>query len=231
MDPEQIFDEAQYQPRRLSRRKLLTAGAAAGGTLLATPALATVSALMCPPRVGSFAGSNSYGSAGGLMSDDTDYSGAIPPDGGTRHLVLTVNGLGERFDMVYAEGGQYIPAALEEFSRIARDKSNGQIKSFDPACIDLIYDIWKMLGSDTPFNLNSGYRSPEHNAALRAKRGSGVAKQSLHLQAKAADLVHPARSVAQVHKAASTLKRGGVGKYTSSGFVHVDTGRVRYWGS
>ncbi len=226
MDPEQIFDEAQYKPRRMTRRGLLTAGAAAGGAMLATPSLATVSALMCPPRVGSFAGSTGYTSPGGLVNDDTDYSGAIPPDGGTRHLVMTINGLGERYDMVYAQGGQYVPEALQEFSRIARDKSNGQIRSFDPSCIDLIYDLWIMLGSSAPFNLNSGYRSPEYNATLK-----GAAKQSLHLQAKAADLVHPERSVAQVHRAATQLKKGGVGKYSSSGFVHVDTGRVRYWGS
>jgi uncharacterized protein YcbK (DUF882 family) len=27
------------------------------------------------------------------------------------------------------------------------------------------------------------------------------------------------------------LKAGGVGLYTRSGFVHLDTGRVRTWGS
>ena len=32
-----------------------------------------------------------------------------------------------------------------------------------------------------------------------------------------------------VRSAAASLKLGGVGFYPSSNFVHVDTGRVRYW--
>ena len=32
-----------------------------------------------------------------------------------------------------------------------------------------------------------------------------------------------------LHKAAVSLKGGGVGLYRSSNFIHVDTGRVRYW--
>jgi uncharacterized protein YcbK (DUF882 family) len=32
-----------------------------------------------------------------------------------------------------------------------------------------------------------------------------------------------------LHKAALSLKKGGVGYYPSSNFVHVDVGRVRTW--
>jgi uncharacterized protein YcbK (DUF882 family) len=32
-----------------------------------------------------------------------------------------------------------------------------------------------------------------------------------------------------LHRAALDLRRGGVGYYPASDFVHVDTGRVRHW--
>jgi len=38
-------------------------------------------------------------------------------------------------------------------------------------------------------------------------------------------------SVKQLHAAGRSLQRGGVGLYTASQFVHLDTGRVRHWGS
>ncbi len=35
--------------------------------------------------------------------------------------------------------------------------------------------------------------------------------------------------LAEVRKAALSLKAGGVGYYPGSNFVHIDTGRVRFW--
>jgi uncharacterized protein YcbK (DUF882 family) len=61
------------------------------------------------------------------------------------------------------------------------------------------------------------------------KSSSGVAKRSLHMSGKAIDIRVPGRDVHQLQKAALSLKSGGVGLYTKSRFVHVDTGRVRSW--
>jgi uncharacterized protein YcbK (DUF882 family) len=36
-------------------------------------------------------------------------------------------------------------------------------------------------------------------------------------------------ALADLHTTAIGMKAGGVGYYTRSNFVHVDTGRVRYW--
>jgi len=46
---------------------------------------------------------------------------------------------------------------------------------------------------------------------------------------KAIDIRVPAVPLKELHKAAVGLKRGGVGIYPNSNFVHVDVGRVRYW--
>ena len=63
---------------------------------------------------------------------------------------------------------------------------------------------------------------------LRAA-GHGVAMSSLHVQGRAIDVRLSDVSSSVLRDAAKELSRGGVGYYEESDFVHVDTGRVRYW--
>ena len=56
-----------------------------------------------------------------------------------------------------------------------------------------------------------------------------MAKRSLHMDGKAFDIRLPGTDLRTLQKAAMSLKGGGVGFYASSQFVHMDTGRVRYW--
>jgi uncharacterized protein YcbK (DUF882 family) len=51
----------------------------------------------------------------------------------------------------------------------------------------------------------------------------------MHMDGKAIDIRMPGKNLAQLHKAAMSMKAGGVGYYPDSQFVHMDTGRVRYW--
>ncbi len=53
-----------------------------------------------------------------------------------------------------------------------------------------------LLDVSEPYMLLSGYRSAQTNAMLRS-RGSGVARNSLHMQGEAADLRLSSRSVNQ----------------------------------
>ena len=66
---------------------------------------------------------------------------------------------------------------------------------------------------------------------LRARGGadSGVASGSLHMVGKAIDIRVPGVALEQLRSSARALNLGGVGFYPSSNFVHVDTGRVRFW--
>lgn len=84
------------------------------------------------------------------------------------------------------------------------------------------------LGSKEAFHIISGYHSPKTNAMLQ-KNTTGVVKKSLHMQGKAIDINQPGRDLAMLRKAAVSEKIGGVGYYPQTHFVHVDTGRVRYW--
>lgn len=72
-----------------------------------------------------------------------------------------------------------------------------------------------------PIVIVSGYRSPEYNEMLRKKDPNGVAKNSQHLYATAADIRIPGMTPAQVQQAANVIfSSGGMGKYGT--FTHVD---------
>jgi hypothetical protein len=75
----------------------------------------------------------------------------------------------------------------------------------------------------------SGFRAPKYNLMLR-KKGHEVARDSQHTHGTAVDFRIPGVDVHDLERWARSLHMGGVGLYVGSGFVHVDTGRVRYWG-
>jgi uncharacterized protein YcbK (DUF882 family) len=135
---------------------------------------------------------------------------------------------GETLRTTYFENGRYIPGALEEVNFILRDFRQNEIKPIDPNLLDLLVRIHQRLDTNQPFDIISGYRSPRTNAMLHA-RSEGVAVHSLHVDGRAIDICVPGRSLINVRRAAMTLFGGGVGYYPRSGFVHVDTGRIRYW--
>lgn len=135
---------------------------------------------------------------------------------------------GESLRTVYWENGHYIPGELERVDYILRDFRLNEVKPIDPALLDLLARMQHRLGTAQPYQIISGYRSPVTNAMLHAN-GEGVAVHSLHVEGKAIDICVPGRSLAQVRRAAMSLQGGGVGYYPRTGFVHVDTGRVRYW--
>ena len=117
--------------------------------------------------------------------------------------------------------------AMAELRHHFRDHRTNQEHDLDPDLIHLIHAIQAKTESTKPIHLISGYRSPKTNNQLRSL-SCGVAKNSQHLCGKAADIMIPGRSMRHVQQAAKSLRAGGVGRY--SRFVHVDTGRIRYWG-
>ena len=125
-------------------------------------------------------------------------------------------------------GGEYDPQALKEINKLFRDHRTQTIHEIDRNLLHVLHKIQKQLDTQEPFHLISGYRSPKSNKMLNA-HSRGVAKNSQHIYGKAADIYVPGRTLKQVQTAAKSLRAGGVGRYTE--FVHVDTGRVRYWGA
>ncbi len=137
---------------------------------------------------------------------------------------------GERLDTTYWSEGSYIQHSLADINHLLRDFRTGEVHPIDPRLLDLLHHLQLETGNPNPFQIISGYRSPKTNAQLRTS-SSGVAKKSLHMQGKALDIRLPGTSLKALHEIACDAKVGGVGLYTSSNFIHIDTGKVRYWGS
>lgn len=134
----------------------------------------------------------------------------------------------EKLTVTYREHGQLIPGALAEINRYLRDFRTEQVHDIDVALLDTLHELFTTFDARGNFEVISGYRSPQTNAALR-HAGSGVAEKSLHIQGRAIDVRLTSAKTAALRDAALALKLGGVGYYAESNFVHVDTGKPRSW--
>jgi uncharacterized protein YcbK (DUF882 family) len=146
-----------------------------------------------------------------------------------QHLRLYHTHTGERIDIVYRRGKEFLPEAEQQLDHFLRDHRTGEVKHYDPRVFDILSDLAAAVGHPgAEISVICGYRTSWSNEFLRA-RSSGVAKSSLHMQAHAIDIRIPGVDTLTLRNAAFALGRGGVGYYPRSGFVHVDTGRVRTW--
>ncbi len=151
---------------------------------------------------------------------------------GRRERAISLRHLrtGETARVVYYAEGRYLRESLRAVDRVLRDWRADRARPTDPGLLDLLWALRLRLGTgDRPVEVACGYRTPETNAMLRRRDAAGVARDSLHLRGMAVDISVPGRSLREVRAAAVGLRRGGVGHYPRSGFVHVDTGPVRYW--
>jgi len=135
---------------------------------------------------------------------------------------------GKALSVVYYENGAYRPTALEAIDDFLKDFRNGDEHNMDPALLDVLFEIRQRTGTHAPFQVISAYRSPETNQMLR-DTSKGVAKDSMHLRGQAIDVRLADVPLDTLRSVALDLKKGGVGFYPESQFVHVDTGRVRRW--
>ncbi|MDE2029262.1 MAG: DUF882 domain-containing protein [Alphaproteobacteria bacterium] len=135
----------------------------------------------------------------------------------------------EKLHVTYWKDGRYDRTAWGRINHILRDHYSGDTHVMDLRLIDLVHDLQTRLGNDRPVDIISGYRSPATNHLLR-ERGGGVAKHSYHMRGMAVDIRLDGTSLSHLHNTALAMRRGGVGYYPSSDFVHVDVGPVRRWG-
>jgi uncharacterized protein YcbK (DUF882 family) len=133
----------------------------------------------------------------------------------------------EALKVAYWADGGYVPESLDAINKNLRDHRTGTIHEIDRRLLDLLWRVRMQLDTTEPFQIISGYRSPETNALLRS-HSDGVASHSLHMDGMAADVQVPGRSLEVIRKTAISMKSGGVGYYPSQ-FVHIDVGRVRTW--
>lgn len=171
-------------------------------------------------------------SLGCLLLAASTNSANVSPDGTVsldHHLRLYHRHTGERIEIVYRHGNTLLPEAEARLDYFLRDHRTGEVKHYDPRLFDILSELTESVGHPgAEIDIICGYRSSWSNEFLRS-RSAGVAKNSLHMQAHAIDIRIPGVSTIALRDAALALHKGGVGYYPRSGFVHVDTGRVRTW--
>ncbi|HJU18626.1 MAG TPA: DUF882 domain-containing protein [Stellaceae bacterium] len=142
-----------------------------------------------------------------------------------RRLFLVNPHTGETFNGAYRDDKGPIPRAMQELSVFLRDFHCGATIAYDVRVLDFLADVLDAVG-DSRARILSAYRTPATNAML-ARTTFGVAEHSQHMYGRALDI--QVDKLAAAMNAARAMKRGGVGWYPHSGFVHIDCGPVRNW--
>lgn len=146
----------------------------------------------------------------------------------TQTLKLLNVHTGEELELRGRPDRDYDRATRLQFSNLLRDHHADEMREMDPALIDIFFALAAVTGSEGPFEILSGYRSPETNNWLRSHH-RGVAEHSMHIEGKAVDIRMERVSTRQIRAAGLALAMGGVGYYPRSNFVHLDTGSIRTW--
>ena len=149
---------------------------------------------------------------------------ARPPE--VRRIRLVNPHTGETFSGTYRDDRGPLGAAMADLSTFLRDFRQGATIKIDVAVIDFLAAVMATVGAQTAVVL-SAYRTPETNATLASTR-FGIAENSQHLYGRALDVDLGSR-LADAMRAARAMRRGGVGWYPHSGFMHLDSGPVRNW--
>lgn len=152
-------------------------------------------------------------------------AGAVPAPP-PRRLTLYNQHTGERFDGPYRDDRGPIASAMDELSHFLRDFHSGERIAYDPAVLDFLAAVMAAVGAERATIL-SAYRTVATNRML-ARTTFGVADNSQHLYGRALDIRIDAH-LEDAMQAARAMRRGGVGWYPRSGFIHIDSGPVRNW--
>jgi uncharacterized protein YcbK (DUF882 family) len=134
----------------------------------------------------------------------------------------------ETLKVTFRDSSGFVPDALVQLEKILGDHRSGEHHAMDSQLYVLLVDLAAAAGVEPRYEIISGYRASETNEKLRSN-GGGQAKNSQHIQGKAIDVRLKFVTTERLRDLAMELKRGGVGYYKKSDFVHVDTARVRYW--
>jgi uncharacterized protein YcbK (DUF882 family) len=130
---------------------------------------------------------------------------------------------------VYHDGTRLIARAQDELDWFLRDFHEQVFTAMDPGVLDLMWRLserYRMAGHGrVAINVHSGYRTPMTNEKLRAE---GAALNSLHMKGMAVDVSVQGYGIYFLIHHAEQIATGGLGFYPA-GFVHLDTGKRRYW--
>ncbi len=133
---------------------------------------------------------------------------------------------GETFNGPYRDATGPLPDALLDLASFLRDFHVNKTGPVDVGMLDFLADVMAATGQSSATVL-SAYRTRETNERLKATN-FGVAEESQHLFGRAIDITFDS-DLGKVERAALVMKRGGVGWYPRSHFIHLDSGPTRSW--
>jgi uncharacterized protein YcbK (DUF882 family) len=145
------------------------------------------------------------------------------PVAGTKPAAL-INIFNEHTHEWLAVDPTALPADNDHF---LRDHYTNKSIKMDPVLVPTIIKAAQNFHSDV-VDVVSGFRHPKFNLILR-KKGHQVARDSQHTHGNAIDFFIPNVPTQVLRTWAKAQKLGGVGLYLESGFVHMDTGPIRFW--
>ena len=182
--------------------------------------------------------------AAGAAADAAD---AVPPGRVATHASTTAAAPAQRF-FLHGDGvlqienahtrekvvvrfrnadGTYSEDALGKIDALFRSRGDDERTRVALRLLETI-DYLEDTERPHPLQLVSGYRSEGYNAALIAKGGQ-AARSSMHSEGLAADLRFGGVDHRTLWERLRALECCGAGFYEKSGFVHVDTGKPRFW--
>jgi uncharacterized protein YcbK (DUF882 family) len=164
--------------------------------------------------------------AAGLAVTSPLAAPAMPVASAGFRLRLLDTLTGAVFDGVYRDADGPIARVMDELCVFLSDHYSGRMTHIDVGVIDFLADVMAATGQTSAVVL-SAFRSRETNAML-ARTTFGVAENSQHIYGRALDVRFAGR-LADAMSVARAMRRGGVGWYPHSGFIHLDTGPVRNW--
>jgi uncharacterized protein YcbK (DUF882 family) len=153
---------------------------------------------------------------------------AFAQRGAPRSIRVSRNFTNDSFDGVYWREGRYDRDALRRLDHVFRDLSAAEVTPMDPRLFDVLSSLAQAVDTDETWQVVSGYRTPETNAA-RSRQSRRVSTVSLHMSGMAADCRLPGRNSLELARRAADMQTGGVGLYRRDGFLHLDCGPVRRW--
>lgn len=165
---------------------------------------------------------------GGLAALALTPAKVLAQQSGPRLLRIRRVQTGESFEGAYWRDGRYDRDALRRLDVVFRDPALDETTPMDPRLFDVLNVVAAQLDTDEAYEVISGYRAPETNAA-RARQSRRVSRVSLHISGMAADVRLPGRQSLAIARLAADLQTGGVGLYRRDGFVHLDCGPARRW--
>jgi uncharacterized protein YcbK (DUF882 family) len=135
---------------------------------------------------------------------------------------------GESIKATFWEKDHFVESELKRLDYFLRDYRLNKTAKIDRNLYKLLYAIQLIGNTKKPVEIISGYRTIQTNEILR-KHSKGVAKHSFHTLAKAIDFNIKDRYLRDTLKIVKKLQVGGIGYYPKSSFIHIDTGRARFW--